>query len=73
MIKNLTCFKSSNGSAIDLILAKNSYLYQNSESFETGIIDHRHLICKMFQGRYEGMSPKTITYQSYKSFAEEQV
>ena len=64
MIKNPTCFKSSNGSATDLILTNNSYLYQKSQSFETGISDHHHLICT---SEYE-MQPKTITYQYYKNF-----
>ena len=38
MIKNLTCFKSSNGSAVDLILINNSYLYQKIQSFEKGLV-----------------------------------
>ena len=67
MIKNSTCFKSSNGSAADLILTNNSYLYQKSQSFETGISDHNHLICTMLKSEYE-MQPKTITYQYYKNF-----
>ena len=49
MIKNPTCFKYSTGSAIDLILTNNSYLYQKSQSFETGISDHHHLICTMLK------------------------
>ena len=72
MIKNPTCFKSSNGSAIDLILTNNSYLYQKSQSFETGISDHHHLICTILISKYERMPPKTITYRSYKNFTEEQ-
>ena len=67
MIKNPTCFKTSNGSATDLILTNNSYLYQKSQSFETGISDHHHLICTMLKSKYE-MQPKTITYQYYKNF-----
>ena len=44
MIKNTTCFKSLNGSAIDLILTNYNYLYQKSKFFETGTSDHHHLI-----------------------------
>ena len=58
MFKNPTCFKSSNGSAVDLILTNNSYLYQKSQSFETGISDHHHLICTMLKIKYEKMPPK---------------
>ena len=38
------CSKSSNGSAIDLGLTNNSYLYQKTQSFETGRINPHHLI-----------------------------
>ena len=71
MIKNPTCFKSSNGSAIDLILTNNSYLYQKSQSFETGISYHHHLIFTMLKSKYEQKPPKTITYRSYKNVMEE--
>ena len=72
MIKNPTCFKSSNGSAVNLILTNNSYLYAKNQSFEKGISDHHHLICTMSTINYERMPPKTITYRSYKNFTEEQ-
>ena len=71
-IKNPTCFKSSNGSAIDLILTNNSYLSQKSQSFETGISDHHHLICTMLKSKYERMPLKAIYYQSHKNFTEKQ-
>ena len=69
MIKNPTCFKSSIGSSIDLILTNNSYLYQKSQSFFS---DHHHLIYTMLKSNYERMPPKTITYRSYKNFTKEQ-
>ena len=50
IIKNPTCFKSSNGSAVDLILTNRSYL-KKSQSFETGISDHHHLICTMLKNK----------------------
>ena len=68
MIKNPTCFKSSNNSFIDLILTNNSYLYRKSQYFETGFSDHHYLICTMLKSKYERMPPKTITYPSYKNF-----
>ena len=53
IIKNPTCFKSSNVLATDLILTNNSYLYQKSQSFETGASDHHRLICTMLKSKYE--------------------
>ena len=55
-----------------MILANNSYLYQKSLSFETGIKDHHHLIFTMLKSKYERMSSKTITHRSYQNFTEEQ-
>ena len=65
-----TCFKSSIGLAIDLILTNNSYLYKKSQSFETGISNHHYLIFTMVKSKYERMPPKTITYRSHKYFTE---
>ena len=67
MIKNPTCFKSSNGPVIDFILTNNSYLYQKkSQSFETGISDCHHLICTMLKSKYECMPP----YNHYLSILQ---
>ena len=44
LIKGPTCFKSANGSTIDLFLTINKYLFQKTNSFETGISDYHHLI-----------------------------
>ena len=44
MIKGPTCFPLANGSTIDLFLTTNKYLFQKTNSFETGISDHQHLI-----------------------------
>ena len=56
---------------LDLVLTNNSYLYQKSQSFETGISDLHHLICSMLKSKYEQTPPKT-TFRSYKNFKEEQ-
>ena len=50
LIKSNTCFKGS-GSCIDLILTNRKYCFKNTTTFETGLIDHHHLIYSM---------PKTI-------------
>ena len=38
-IKGPTCFKSVNGAMIDLFLTTTKYLFQKTNSFETGISD----------------------------------
>ena len=71
LIKNPTCVKYSNLSAIDLILTDNSYLDQLGQSFETEVSDHHNLICIILKSKYDRMPPKTIAYWSYKNFTEE--
>ena len=44
LIKDATCFQSSNPSCIDLILTNQKNMYKLSNTFETGISDHRKLI-----------------------------
>ena len=66
LIKGPTCFKSANGSAIDIFLTTNKYLFQKTNSLETGISDHYHLIATVLKTTYEEFPPKLLTYRSYE-------
>ena len=66
LIKGSTCFKSANGSTINLFLTTNKYLFQKSNSFETGISNHHHLITTVLKTTYERFPPKLLTCRSYK-------
>ena len=66
LIKDSTCFKSVNGSTIDLFLATNKYPSKKTNSFETGISDHHHLIATVLKTTYERCLPKLLTYRSYE-------
>ena len=44
LIKEPTCFQSSNPSCIDLILTNQKNMYKLSNTFETRISDHHKLI-----------------------------
>ena len=66
LIKGPTCFKSVNGSTIDLFLTRNKYLFQKTNYFETGISDHHHLIAAVLKTTYERFPPKLLTYRSYE-------
>ena len=70
LIKNPTCFKSTVGSTIDLILTTNRHLFQKTHSFETGVSDHHHLICTMLKTTYECFPPKLIHYRNYKDLSQ---
>ena len=65
-IKGRTCFKSVNGSTTDLFLTTNKYLFQKTNSLETGISDHHHLIATVLKTTYGRFPPKLLTYRSYE-------
>ena len=48
LIEGNTCFKGQ-GSCIDLILPKRRFSFKHSNSYETGICDHYHLIYSMLK------------------------
>ena len=66
LVKGPTCFKSASGSTIDLFLTTNKYLFQETNSFETGISDHHYLIATVLKTTYERFPPKLLKYRSYE-------
>ena len=68
LIKETTCFQSSNPSCIDLILTNQKNMYKLSNAFETGISDHHKLISTVAKsGSFKGRLRENI-YRSYGSF-----
>ena len=67
LIKSNTCFKGK-GSCIDLILTNRKYSFKHSNSVETGISDHHHLICTMLKTTFSKAEPKLDHYREYKTF-----
>ena len=55
-----------NGSTIDLFLTTNKYLFEKTNSFETGISDHHNLIATVLKTIYERFPSKLLTYRSYE-------
>ena len=67
LIKSNTCFKGK-GSCIDLILTNRKYSFKHSNSVETGISDHHHLIYTMLKTTFPKPDPKLVQYRKYKTF-----
>jgi len=44
-----TCFKSKNGTCIDLLLTNKHRSFKNTNAFETGMSDFHHMIFTMFR------------------------
>ena len=71
LIKKPTCYKSSDGRCIDLILTNKNRSFQKSNSFETGISDHHNLIYTMFKTTYEKSPPQVVHFRSFRNFSFE--
>ena len=68
-IKNKTCYKSQEGSCIDLTITSRHRLHQFSYAFETGISDL--MVYTMLKYIYAKLEPKILRNCSYKDFNKE--
>ena len=69
--KKPTCFKSTQGSCIDLLLTNRHRSFKFTNTFETGISDHHLMIYTMFKMTFDKGDPIRIKYRSYKNFNED--
>ena len=72
LIKDPTCFKSSNPSCIDSFYTNKNTMFFNSSTVETGISDHHSLICTMPSSTFCKGPSKFIYYRSYNNYDKEQ-
>ena len=67
LIKGNTCFKGQ-GSCTDLILTNKEFSFKYSNTYETGISDHHHLIHSKLKSNFSNSEPKIVTYRDYINF-----
>ena len=67
-IKEKTCWKSKNGSCIDLLISNKRYSFKHSGVAETGLSDFHSLIYIMLKTTYVKPRPKKYKYRNYKNF-----
>ena len=70
LIKGNTYFKGQ-GSCINLILPNRRFSFKHSNSYETDISDHHHLIYSMLKSNLSNSEPKSVNYRDYKRFSFE--
>ena len=72
LFKGNTCFKGHD-SCIDVILTKMRLSFKHSNSYETGISDHHHLIYSMLKSNFCNSEPKLLndSVSDYKKFSFE--
>ena len=66
-----TCFKSVEGSCIDLILSNQKHSLQLTGSLDTGMSDFHLLIYTLLKSTYIKLPPKQIMYRNFKNFSAE--
>ena len=72
LIKDPTCFKSSNPSCIDNFYTNKNTMFFNSSTVETGISYHHSLICTILRSTFCKSPAKCIYYRSYNNYNKEQ-
>ena len=60
------CFKGK-GTCIDLILTNRKYSFKNTNTFETGLSDHHHMIYTMLKSTFGKAETIKLTYRAYKN------
>ena len=66
LIKVDRCFKGK-GTCIDLILTNRKYSFKNTNTFETGLSDHHHMIYTMLKSTFEKAETIKLTHRDYKN------
>ena len=70
LMKKNTCFKETSP-CIDLILANRKYPFKHTESSETGISDHHHMIYTMLKSCFQNKETKVLNYRDFRNFLSE--
>ena len=71
LIRKPTCFKSSKGSCIDLILTNKRFNFKFTDTYETGLSDCHTLVHTMFKSSFYKLKPRKVFYRNYKNFNNE--
>ena len=71
MMKQNTCFKGDGGLCIDLLITNSKFSFMKTNSFETGLSDHHHMIYTILKTKFEKFEPKKLTYRNFKQFDSE--
>ena len=67
-MKQNTCFKGDGGSCIDLLITNSKFSFMKTNSFETGLSDHHHMIYTILKTKFEKFEPKKSIYRNFKQY-----
>ena len=72
MMKQNTCFKGDGGSCIDLLITNSKFSFMKTNSFETGLSDHHHMIYTILKTKFEKFELKKLIYHNFKQLDSNQ-
>ena len=72
MMKQNTCFKGDGGLRIDLLITNSKFSFMKTNSFESSLSDHHHIIYTILKTKFEKFEPKKLIYRNFKQFNSEQ-
>ena len=67
-MKENTCFNGNGGFCIDLLIINSKFSFMKTNSFETGLSDHDHMIHAIFKTKFEKFEPKKSIYRNFIQF-----
>ena len=68
LVKLATCFTSSKGTLLDVLLTNKPKVSQKTFVCETGLSDFYKLVAIIFRSTFIKLPPKVVQYGSYKNF-----
>ena len=68
LVKSATCFTSSKGTLLDVLLTNKPKSFQKTFVCETGLSDCHKLVATIFRSTFIKLPPKVVKYRSYKNF-----
>ena len=71
LIKKPTCFKSQDGTLIDLMLTNRPRSFSKSQNFEIGLSDCHMLVVCILRASFKKLPRKIITYRDQKRFNQD--
>ena len=70
LVKTLTCFKTTRGTLLDVLLTNKPNSSQKTRVCETGLSDYHKMIFTICRSTLIRLHPKIIKYRNYKGFNE---
>ena len=67
VINGHTCFKGK-CFLIGLILSNRKFSFKNTQSFESSLSDHHHMVYTMLKTTFQKSEPKQFIYKDFKNF-----